>query len=188
MTIYDPNGFPTLSCDIPLDPNAPKASISDPDTDVCAIPNAQSAEESIYTANQVCFCKTLILNRVFILIVKMIGVLQIAAVAQSNRVNFLSQWQKAYTDAMDQVHSFAANNDDAYDDPDNDSDLISDLNQTNSIYTTALQNRRSVVSDDAKALQTTVNQTSDAVNNQSSLASSFLDELRTLLSTIFKAS
>lgn len=147
-----------------------------------------SPESSIYSQNEVCFCKTQILDRVFDLLVKMIGVLQQAAVAQANRVNFLSEWQKAYTDAMDQVHSFASKNGDQYDDPDNDGDLMSNLNQTNSIYTTSEQNRRSVISDDAKSLQTTVNQTSDAVNNQSSLATSFLQELSTLLSTIFRSS
>ncbi len=178
MTVYDPNGFPTLSCENP----APGS--------VCAIPGAQDPDSSVYSSNQVCFCKTLILDRVFDLLVKMIGVLQNAAVAQSNRVNFLSEWQKSYTDAMDQVHSFATRNGDAYDNPDDDSDadLMSSLNRSNSIYTTTMQNRRSVVSDDAKSLQTTVNQTSDAVNNQSSLATSFLQELSTLLSTVFRSS
>lgn len=173
MTLYDEaGGYPTVACG---------------DVELCNN-SAELPDSSIYTQNQVCFCKTLLLDEVFDLLVEMIGVLQNAAVAQSNRVNFLSEWQKAYTDAMDQVHSFAGNNGDYYDDPDADSDLMSNLNQTNSIYTTTEQNRRSVVSDDAKALQTTVNQTSDAVNNQSSLATSFLQEMSTLLSTIFRSS
>ncbi|MEM1282653.1 MAG: hypothetical protein AAGG81_03785 [Chlamydiota bacterium] len=178
MTLYDEaGGYPTLACD---------------QVDLCSN-SAELPESSVYTQNQVCFCKTLILDEVFDLLVEMIGVLQNAAVAQSNRVNFLSEWQKAYTDAMDQIHSFAAQNGDYYDNPSGDdgdlnSDLMSNLNQTNSIYTTTEQNRRQVVSDDAKALQTTVNQTSDAVNNQSSLATSFLQEMSTLLSTIFRSS
>lgn len=173
-TEYNPTGFPTTPCD---------------EVDLCT-GAAEDPPGTVYAENQVCFCKTLILNRIFDLLVKMIGVLQNAAVAQANRVNFLSEWQKAYTDAMDQVHSFAASNGDAYDNAGDDSDasLMSDLNQTNSIYTTSEQNRRSVVSDDAKSLQTTVNQTSDAVNSQTSLATSFLQELSTLLSTVFRSS
>jgi hypothetical protein len=170
---YDTDGFPTLGCD--------------PDAGSCG-ELTQAYPGTVYQQNQVLFSKTEILDRVFDLLVKMIGVLQNAAVSQSNRVNFLSEWQKAYTDAMDQVHSFTSNSKDPYDDPDDDADLMQSLNQTNSIYTTTEQNRRSVVSDDAKTLQTTVNQTSDAVNNQSSLATSFLQELSTLLSTIFKSS
>lgn len=171
--MYDPTGFPTVPCD---------------EVDLCT--GAANTGSEVYQENQVCFCKTLILDKIFDLLVKMIGVLQNAAIAQANRVNFLSEWQKAYTDAMDQVHSFASSNGDPYSDPtsDPDTDLMTSLNNTNSIYTTTEQNRRSVVSDDAKSLQTTVNQTSDAVNNQSSLATSFLQELSTLLSTIFRSS
>lgn len=184
---YDANGFPTATTNLPVDPSA---TLRNPDTDVRQIPGTQAPDGSIYKENQVGFNKTLLLDRIFILLKDMISVLQNAAIAQSNRLTFLSEWQKAYTDTLDQVHAFAVANGDRFDDPDDDKDttLISNLNQTNSIYTTQEQNRRSVISDDAKSLQTNVNQTTDAVNQQASLATSFLQELNTLLSTIFRSS
>lgn len=179
---YDPNGFPTAALP-PVDPNA---SLNNPETDVCAIPNAQSASE-VYQSNQVGFCKTLLIDRVINIIIKMINVIQQAAAAQANRINFLTEWQKAYTDRMNQVHTFAVDNGDTFDTSD-DSDLINNLNQTNATFTTQETNRRSVISDDAKSLQTSLNQTSDAVNAQSSLATSFLQELSTLLAVIYRSS
>ncbi|MEC7839972.1 MAG: hypothetical protein VX777_08040 [Chlamydiota bacterium] len=186
--VFDPNAFPTSA----LPPEDPNATLADTNYQVVQIPNSQSADGSIYLQNQVGFSKTLIIDRILYLTIKMIGVLQQAAAAQANRINFLTQWQKAYTDVMDQVHAFTVNNGDKFDsdsDSDNDKEttLQQNLNQVNSVYTTTETNRRSIISDDAKSLQTTVNQTSDAVNSQSSLAKSFLQELNSLLSTIFRS-
>src|SRR5262249_42073516 len=41
--------------------------------------------------------KVLILNTIFLLLVQMIGAIQNVAAAQASRLNFLSQWQSAYT-------------------------------------------------------------------------------------------
>lgn len=179
FTYYDTQGFPTV------DQQSVLAAGGQP-----ALPAAQDKEGTVYAQNQVLFCKTLLLNSVFDSLVGMIDVLQTTAVAQANRVNFLSEWQNAYTDALNQIHSFAAYNGDPYSDPNNttDSTLMTNLNQTNSIYSTTEQNRRSVISDDSKSLNTSVNQSSNSVNNQSSLASSFLQEQSTLLSAVFKSS
>ncbi|MCB1112840.1 MAG: hypothetical protein H7A37_01685 [Chlamydiales bacterium] len=139
--------------------------------------------------------RTLIIDRVFLLLVRMIEVLQKCAAAQSDRLNFLTQWQKAYTDQMDTIHAFAGDNGDAIDktgDAENDSsvreqrDARDDLNRVNSTYTEELRSRRSVISDDAKSLQTTVNQTSDAANQQTNMATSLLQQLSTILSAIYR--
>jgi len=183
--VFNPNAFPTSA----LPPEDPNASLNNLDYEVTQIPDSQSAEGSVYLENQVGFSKTLIIDRLLNLIIKLIGVLQQAAAAQANRINFLTEWQKAYTDAMDQVHAFTVSNGDQFDsDSDDDTTLQQNLNQVNSVYTTTLTNRRSIISDDAKSMQTSVNQTSDAVNSQSSTARSFLQELNSLLSTIFRAS
>ncbi len=130
---------------------------------------------------------TLSINRIFNLLVKMTEALQDTAAAQSGRLQFLSQWQKAYTDSMNQLHQFVANNGDNYSsNSEDDGKLRDDLNRVNSTYTEELRSRRSQVSDDAKTLQTNVNQTSDAVNQQINMATSLLQELSTILSAIFK--
>mgnify|MGYP000373174019 CR=1 FL=1 len=130
---------------------------------------------------------TLSINRIFNLLVKMTEALQDTAAAQSGRLQFLSQWQKAYTDSMNQLHQFVANNGDNYSsNSEDDGKLRDDLNRVNSTYTEELRSRRSQVSDDAKTLQTNVNQTSDAVNQLINMATSLLQELSTILSAIFK--
>ena len=190
--VYDPNGFPTSALP-PVDPNA---SLNDPYTDVNAIANNPDAVGSIYAQNQVGFSKTLILNRVLNIIIKMISTLQQAAAAQANRLNFLTQWQKAYTDTMSQIHTFTPQNGDSpiisdadpTDSDDKAAAAENSLNAVNATYTTVETNRRSVISDYAKTMQTSVNQTADSVNAQSSLATSFLQTLSTLTSTIFKSS
>lgn len=157
-----------------------------PPINVENIPNAKSLssvkENKMYL--------TLEINLIFNLLVKMVQALQDTAAAQSQRLQFLSQWQKAYTDSMNQIHSFVANNGDAYDTPSADDadegSLRDDLNRVNSTYTEQLRSLRSQISDEAKTLQTNVNQTSDAVNQQTNMATSLLQQLSTILSAIYK--
>lgn len=133
------------------------------------------------------FSRTNVIDRVFLLLVRMIEVLQKATAATSDRLKFLTDWQKAYTDQLDSVHSFTMKNGDLVDqDKQSHRDIRDELNRANSTYTEQLRSRRQVVSDDAKTLQTTVNQMSDAVNQQTSMATSLLQQLSTILGAIFK--
>lgn len=135
------------------------------------------------------YTSAIILNRIFALLSNMITPLQNAAAAQADRLNFDSQWQKAYTDVMSQVPTFqessgpfapgSANNTTAQ-------NQLSNLNTLNSNYIQDLQNRQSLVSDDAKALQSDVNQSNDAVNSQTSLGTAILQELGTLIQGMFQ--
>jgi len=160
------------------------------------------------------FGKPFILNRVFDLLVLMIDVLQRTAASQANRLNFLTQWQKAYTDELNQIHSFVGGNGDGEarqlvadgndgsgpltDFRPNDN-LISkfgddtsgkvrgELNSTNSIYTQQIQGNLNVISNDAKALQANVNQSNDSVQSQSDMATSILQQMSTILTSIYQS-
>jgi hypothetical protein len=140
--------------------------------------------------------KPFILNRVFNLLVLMIDVLQRTSAAQANRLNFLTQWQKAYTDELNQIHSFVANNGDGQiepprvDDPNNTraGSARADMNSQNSIWTQQIQGNLNIISNDAKALQANVNQSSDAVQSQSDMATSILQQLSTILTSIYSSS
>lgn len=135
------------------------------------------------------YTKTGILNNIFNLIIDMTTTLQVAAAAQANRLTFLTSWQRAYTDAMSQVHTFVQNNGDYSGVSGSGSDAINtraDLNRLNTNLTQTMQNRQSVVSDDAKALQSAINQTNDAVSQQSNLGTAIMQELGTLLSSMFR--
>lgn len=152
------------------------------------IDNSQSVAEDLRYAET---HRTLIIDRVFLILVKMIETLQKTAATQSDRLKIYTEWQKAYTDKMDQVPAFTANNS-AYNavitdaKSDTAKSARDDLNKTNSTFTEQLRGRRSVVSDDAKSLQTNVNQSSDSVNQQTNMATSLLQQLSTILGSIFK--
>lgn len=153
-----------------------------------------------------------ILNNIFLLIVQMIGTLQNVAAAQSQRLTFLSTWTNAYVSLQNQLHSFYKGNGDYVDgsgakdgsiySPDfytkgADSAGCGSLTQSNNVrdalnntinanLSQVIQNNRGQVSDTSKAMQSTVNTTSDAVNQQSNMATTILQQLDSLLSAIFK--
>jgi hypothetical protein len=139
--------------------------------------------------------KPLILNRIFALLVLMIDRLQKTAASQANRLQFLSAWQKAYTDDLNQIHSFVAGNHDGQDAGGVPLDsshggapaIRQDLNSVNSIYTQQIQGNNQLIGDDSKALQSTINQTTDAVTAQSDMATSILQQLSTILTSIYAA-
>lgn len=139
---------------------------------------------SIATSN---FNTTYILNRIFSLILGMVSSLQNAAASQAHRLTFMSQWQASYTDAMGQVHTFTQGGGGAFSGAGSTAAAQrDDANRLNSGFIQTLQNRQSVVSDNAKALQSNINQSNDAVNQQSNLGTAILQELGTLLGIIFK--
>lgn len=133
------------------------------------------------------YTATSIFDFVFRIVLKMVNSLQNIAAVQAQRLTFMSTWQKAYTDAMAQIHTFAKDNGDSFSADTTDAATArDDLNRLNATYTTTLQNRQSVVSDDAKALQSNVNQSNDSVNQHLNLANSLLDQLKTLLGSIYR--
>lgn len=147
-------------------------------------PPAPPDPTSLAPAN---YTSTIILNRIFKLVLNMITSLQNVAAAQASRLKFMSSWQAAYTDAMSQVHTFIQGDGKAFSGTGSgDITARDDLNRFNASLIQTMQNRQSIVSDDAKALQSNVNQSNDAVNQQSNLGTAILQELGTLLQSIFK--
>lgn len=136
------------------------------------------------------YITVLLLDRIFRLLAKIIESLQRAASVQAQRLNFLTQWQKAYTDSMNQVHSFIQGDTSTFraisDEPGDDHHERADLNQANSTYTEQMRSNRSIIQDDAKALQSVLNQTNDAVNQQSNMATSIIQQFSTILGSIYR--
>lgn len=132
------------------------------------------------------FAQTAILNQIFALIALLINTMQNVASAQANRLTILTQWQTAYTNELQQFHTFLAG-DGADGTPGLDQTHMDTLNtDTNTNLRQLVQTYQSTISDDAKSLQSSINQTSDAVSQQSNLATSIIQELSTLLNSIFK--
>lgn len=152
---------------------------------------------------------TLILNEILALIIKLIGTVQNVAAAQANSLKFLSQWQSSYTEKLNKIHTFTQGDGTVIGSFDKSptegpngpgSPLLGNngwnqngaqqirvaLNNVNQSYITKLQANQQTISDQAKSLQTNVNQSNDAANQQGSVADSILQELATILSAIFR--
>ncbi len=155
------------------------------------------------------YYQPLILNKVFDLLVLMIDTLQKTAANQAERLNFLADWQKAYTDQMNQIQAFVSGNGFASNtipiSEENTSpnvhfskggldsagssaatQLRQDLNTANTTFTQQMQGNSQTISDTSKALQTNVNQSNDAVQSQTDMATSILQQLQTILTSIYQ--
>lgn len=133
------------------------------------------------------YVNTLILNRIYSLLVTMIQTLQEVGIAQAQRLQFLNNWQQAYTDVMNQIHAFVKDNGDKIDGGSSDEGAIrNDLNQVNSTYTEQIRANNSTLNDTAKALQSNINSTNDAQQQQATLATTILQQLSTIVSSIFR--
>lgn len=139
--------------------------------------------------------RLLILDRILILIAEMLSSLQRTAAAQSSRLVIFANWQKAYTDSLGQLHTFTKTdstmlNDSGHGASNLDQNKANARDELNTKFNDALrnnmQNQRSVLGDDSKALQSNINQSTDAVSQQANLASTILSDLFSLLSSIFR--
>lgn len=136
--------------------------------------------------------KTLILNDIFDLLVSMINTLQQTAAIQSDRLLLYTDWQNAYTKQIASIPVFTAN-DGTFPGEGNgnpsDSNFVtlrSELNQQNAAFQEKLTAERQVISDEAQTQQTAITQSTDAFQQQSNFASSILEQLSTILSSIYR--
>lgn len=126
--------------------------------------------------------KTIIISDIYALIAKMVESIQEITAAQSQRLVVMTNWQQAYAKIQTQVPVFLA-----AEFPYLDSNIRAALNgQFNQNILTNIQTQQSLVGDDAKALQSNINQSNDAVSQQANTAQSLIQELNTILSAIFK--
>ncbi len=133
--------------------------------------------------------KTAIILDLFRLLVEVINTLQQVAAAQGDRLSFYAGFQKAYTDLIAQIPVIT------HQDIDfaikNQSDKVltaagSFVQAQNQSFAEKLRSFRSVLGDEAKQHQTTVNQSNEIVTQQANLGTSLLQELSTILTTMFK--
>ncbi len=137
---------------------------------------------------------TFILDQVLQSLINMIGTVQNVAAAQANSLNFLSVWQESYTNKLNDIRTFAQGDGTVLGgqiasedwDPGAQQQIRTQLNNVNQTYLTKIQANQQSISDNAKSLQSNVNQSSDSANEQGSLADSVLQEMSTILSSIFR--
>lgn len=144
--------------------------------------------------------RVIILDRIFRLLAEIIGSLQSVAAAQAEQINFLSQWQRAFTDMIADVQTFQRNDGTIFGisyNPDNLTDLQQsvqeemttargDVNTEQTNRREVLSAWRGIVQDTAKREQTRVNQSQDAVSQQANIATAIIQQLTTILGSIFR--
>lgn len=134
--------------------------------------------------------KTLILLKLFRLLVEVIEVLQRVAAAQGQRLEFYAEVQKAYTNLIGEVPIISEANlrfaiaADSF--TKTISPVLSFTQASNQSFTERMRAVRSVFGEEAKQHQTTVNQSNEIVTQQANLGTSILQQLSTILTTMFK--
>ena len=138
--------------------------------------------------------RTLVIDRILRLLILLIDVLQRITASQASRLTFLTQWQSAYTELLTEVPKFTRGDGTPVGSPNKGGPsqgekndwARSEANQHFEKITQIIQARRNTVQDEAKQLQTSLNSSQDAANQQTQIATALLQQLSTLLSQIFR--
>lgn len=124
-----------------------------------------------------------ILNRIMRLIMQLLPSLQYLGTVQANQLEFPTAMQRLYTDLIAKAPIYTS-------DGANGTTLVADaatrdqMNETTRIHTEKLRGYRDTWSDIAKKQQSHLNITNEAVNQQTDLLTTFLQQLRELVSLI----
>ncbi len=132
--------------------------------------------------------KALVLNRIILLLISIIKTLQDVGIAQANRLTYLTKYQNVYTALQTQIPVFLKDGSNPLGKSSTEAGQTrNDLNSSfNGILTDNMRSLRGIQEDNAKKLQSNVNATNDAVNQQTDMASTFIQQMSTLLSTILR--
>ena len=138
----------------------------------------------------------LIINRILALLIKMISTLQKVGIAQAQHLTFTTNYQKAYTALQGEIPTFTLGKTGPNgkpliisSDPKNQdqSNARNEINATiNGSLGDNIRSLNSLQQDSAKQQQSNINQTNDAVNSQTDMATTFIQQLNTLLSSVLR--
>lgn len=137
--------------------------------------------------------KAQVLNRIMALLIKVINALQNVGIAQANELNYLTQYQNAYTALLQQIPTYLANGTAPIGTPEtkgNGTQAATDRNDINSslngIFGDNLRALQNVQQNNAKTVQSNINTTNDDVNQQTDMATTLLQQMSQLLGSIFR--
>lgn len=144
--------------------------------------------------------KSAIINRLIALLIRMITILQKVGIAQANTLKLVTSFQNVYVNLQAQIPVFSRG--DKGPGPyagttsplgrgtvnktaaDNERQQLNTV--LNAQITQKIQSFRGVQEDYAKQVQSRVNQTNDAVTQQTDMATAFIQQLSSLVGTIFR--
>ncbi len=133
---------------------------------------------------------TFILVQVFELVASMITTLERIAVVQANRLSFYAKWENAYNSLIGQIPIFTAGDSSVFglnNDKTNDSsgNARTDMNSQNNTMTQTLRSYRDMVGSQAQQHQTAIQQTQEAVTQQTNISTAIIQQMSTILQSIF---
>lgn len=120
-----------------------------------------------------------ILWQIFATILDMIQVIQKTTAISAQRLGFLTNYQKAYTELIAQIPTFL--NGQPF-----TADETGPINSKLQAFAENLRSFRGIITDDSKSLQSSVNGLNESGNQQANLATDLLQQMSSLLSTIMK--
>jgi hypothetical protein len=136
----------------------------------------------------------MVIGRILALLIQMINTLQKVGIAQAGQLKFNTSFQQAYTALQEQIPTYVLNQAGS-----NGSQLVISANTTdasnsrndinaviNGNLSDNLRSLNTLQQDGGKQIQSNINQTNDAVNSQTDMCSTFLQQLNSLLTAIMK--
>lgn len=132
--------------------------------------------------------RVLVIDRVLRLLITITSTLQRISASQAQHLSFLTSWTDAYTNLVTDVPQFTQGQANPIGDGSKASKAFrnNDVNPHMQSILDKIKARRENVQDSAKQMQTTINSTQDAANQQTQLATSLLQQLSTILGQIFR--
>lgn len=137
--------------------------------------------------------KALVIDRILMLLIKLVDTIQRVGIAQASRLTYLTQFQQAYTALQTQIPVFLRGRNDPEGNPGlggSGPDAADARNAINSYFNPRLVDSlrafRGIQEDNAKKVQMGIDQSNSAANQQTDMITSFIQQLSTLLSTILR--
>lgn len=132
--------------------------------------------------------KVQVINRILVLLIKIIKSLQEVGIEQAGHLRFTTSYQRAYTTLQTQVPIFLRSSTGPL--GGTGDQAIKDRGEINTVFNANiidnLRNLRGLQEDSAKKQQSDLNQTNDAVNQQTDMATTFIQQMSSLLSSILR--
>lgn len=167
---------------VPVDPNYEYFVIKSQDPNV---PDSLAVDPTGLRSGK--YIDTLVIRNIFFLLVSLIKSIQGVAANQSRLLKTKTDWQQAYTEQMNGMHVFVQGNGDAFGISTKDgSGDRQDLGSTVSNLLEIQRANKATIADDAKSLQSNLNQSTDASNQQCNMCDQILQQLTTILAAIYR--
>lgn len=134
--------------------------------------------------------KALVITRILRLVSDIIETMQRITATQARQLDFLTELQKNYTTLQDNIPIFTENQQGLGStlggSGGGDPERRQELNGFNQQIIEIVRGRKQIEENNAKQVQTLVNQSNDAVNQQAEIASTLLQQLSSLLQAIYR--